>query len=107
MKESNEAGMAQSVFLALCKHQTTANLARLDFINFRRSCVDLAPVKIGDIVTITYYGYKGKKMRVYEVNLVPKNKSGDFEWVAYGDVLKDNGEPGKRRGQRSWKVVPV
>ena len=59
------------------------------------------PLKIGDIVEVTGWSHKGKKMMVDQRKVVLWTLSfkNNWEWTATGRVIKKNGEPGVHIGE--------
>lgn len=65
------------------------------------------PLKIGDVVEVTGYSYRGKKMRV-EKRSVAEFGWGEnirWEWIAFGKILKKDGTESSQRGEWRREII--
>lgn len=74
--------------------------------------IERCPHKVGDIVECNGYAFEGKSMKIAEIFLKEEFdfnvKDGDryrFAWHMRGKVLKADGTPGERDGERFEFVV--
>ncbi len=94
MKERVEADEAHDLFMEARR----GTIARLD-----EEMAAVGPVKIGDIVEVTDYSYRGKKMIVDRLWI-----TSDYSGVGVkgrGRVLKKNGTPGLMKAGYFIKVA--
>ena len=58
-----------------------------------------SPVKIGDIVKVTGYSYRGKDMRVEHVVITTDWFTNKLQWSAYGKICKKDGSTSHNQGE--------
>ncbi|MCP4700471.1 MAG: hypothetical protein GY862_27005 [Gammaproteobacteria bacterium] len=59
---------------------------------------ELCPVKIGDVVEVNGWTFRGKKMLVDDVCYYTRTHR-STTWKCSGPILKADGTPGKNRGE--------
>jgi len=55
------------------------------------------PLKVGDVVEVNSFFFRGEKIKVREVS-VNKGRASGWAWIAIGPILKKDGSLGLRDG---------
>jgi len=73
--------------------------------DLKKELIELAPIKVGETINPNYYSYLGKKMIVTSIIIkeTPWSIKNKWEWVAYGNIIKSDGTPGKQVGESVYK----
>ena len=103
----NEANKIMKEFIAVGDAQDAADVdfqKQKDALDQRMR--EDGPVKIGDVVEVTGFPHKGKKMIVVRV-FIRRDYFDGIGVKAIGKVLKADGTPGKNQAESFFEVRPA
>lgn len=99
---SEKATLSREKMDTLVRLLNKVEAAQRELGAFENECVLDAPAKVGDTVEVTGYSHRGKPMLVESVSL--RRSFGQWEFVAFGRVLKKDGSPSQHRAKTFYRV---
>lgn len=70
----------------------------------RRKLLEYCPYKPGDDAVANVFSYSGKTFRIFSISVRkahnPETRRPGYQWILWGRVLRQNGEPGKLEAER-------
>lgn len=97
------ATMSADMLDELARLAGAIDAARIALSDYRTACEAVAPAKIGDIIEVTGYSFRGKQMQVARIFLVQHSPT-RWVWRLSGPVLKKDGTPGNQTGETSYEI---
>lgn len=70
----------------------------------RLKLLDYCPYKPGDDAVANVFSYSGKTFRIFSISVRkahnPETRRPGYQWILWGRILRQNGEPGKLEAER-------